>query len=89
MALGAARGDVLRLIVWQGARVALLGVAIGIPGALAATRVLRGTLVGIEPNDPATLVAVATLLAGVALLAAYVPARRAARVDPVRALRSE
>ena len=89
MALGAARGSVIRLIVWQGARVALAGVAIGIPAALAATRVLRGALVGVQPNDPATLTAVAALLAAVALVAAYVPARRAARVDPVRALRSE
>ncbi|HKG90589.1 MAG TPA: ABC transporter permease, partial [Gemmatimonadaceae bacterium] len=89
MALGAARGDVLRLVVWQGARVALAGVAIGVAAALAVTRVLRDLLVGVEPTDPATFGAVAGMLTAVALVAAYVPARRAARVDPVRALRSE
>jgi putative ABC transport system permease protein len=89
MAVGAARGDVVRLILGQGLRLALQAAAIGLVGALATSRVLAGLLFGVDPLDPATLVAAAALLALVALLASYLPARRATRVDPLVALRSE
>jgi putative ABC transport system permease protein len=89
MALGAHGGDVLRMVVRQGAVLAAAGIAVGLVGAFAATRALRGMLYGIAPLDPATFVAVPLALAAVALLASYLPARRAARVDPMVALRSE
>ena len=89
MALGAARSDVLRLAVGEGVKPALLGVAVGIAGALALTRLLASLLYGVKPTDPATFVAVSTLLIVVAPLACYIPARRAMRVDPMVALRHE
>jgi putative ABC transport system permease protein len=89
MALGAERGDVLRIVVGQGIRSSLIGAAIGVAGALALTRLLRTLLFGIEPSDPLTFVAVALLLLAAALLACVVPARRASKVDPVVALRYE
>jgi predicted lysophospholipase L1 biosynthesis ABC-type transport system permease subunit len=89
MALGAQRGDVLKMIVGQGAKMALLGVAFGIAAALALTRLMSGMLFGVTPTDPLTFFAVAALLVAVALLACYIPARRASRVDPVVALRYE
>jgi predicted permease len=89
MALGAARRDVLALVMGRGAWLALLGIAAGGLGALALTRVLRSLLVGVAPGDPATYATVALLLAAVVLVASYIPARRAARVDPMVALRSE
>jgi putative ABC transport system permease protein len=89
MALGARPADVLRLIVRTGARLAAIGLAIGLPAAFATARVLRGALYGVGVADPATFVGIPILLAAVALLASYVPARRAARVDPVVALRAE
>jgi putative ABC transport system permease protein len=89
VAVGARRGDVLRLVVTDGMRLAAIGIALGVGGALALTRLLTGLLYGIGPNDPGTLGAVATLLSLVALLACYLPARRATRVDPLIALRSE
>jgi predicted permease len=87
MALGAQAQDVLRLVVGQGLRLTLLGVAIGLAGALGVTRLVRGQLLGVSPTDPATFVAVALLLGAVALLASYLPAQRAARLDPLVALR--
>jgi len=89
VALGAQARDVSRMVLRRTLALSLPGVAIGVAGALAVTRVLDRLLFGVKPNDPATLVVVAALLASVALVAALVPARRAARVDPVIALRSE
>jgi ABC-type antimicrobial peptide transport system permease subunit len=89
MALGARRGDVLRLIVGQGARLAVLGVVIGIVASLAVTRLLSSLLFGVGAMDPITFAGVAALLAAVALLASYIPARRAVRLDPTVALRCE
>ena len=89
MSLGAERGDVLRLILGAGARLAATGVAIGIAASLAITRLMSSLLFGISPNDPFTFIGVAVLLCFVALLASYIPARRAMRVDPMVALRYE
>jgi putative ABC transport system permease protein len=89
MALGAQRIDVIRLVVGEGARIALLGVAIGIGGALGLTRLLASQLFDVTAQDPLTFISVAALLALVALLACYLPARRAMCVDPVMALRCE
>jgi predicted permease len=89
MALGAQRRNVLGLVLWQGARLALIGVAIGIAGAAALTRLMSGLLYGVSATDPITFAAVALVLIIVALAACYFPARRATRVDPVSALRYE
>ena len=89
MALGAGRGDVLRMVVGSGLRMAAFGMAIGLAGALAATRVLRTFLYRIEPTDRTTFCAVCAILGAAALLASYLPARRAASVDPIAALRRE
>jgi putative ABC transport system permease protein len=89
MALGAAKGVILSLIVAQGLRLALAGIIVGMAAAFALTRVLTSLLFGITPNDPLTFGVVAILLVGVALLACYIPARRAAKVDPKVALRYE
>ncbi|HEU6451673.1 MAG TPA: ABC transporter permease [Gemmatimonadaceae bacterium] len=89
MALGARPRDVLSLVVRQGMTLAGLGIALGIVGALAATQLLASMLYGVAPTDPVTFTGVAALLAAVALLACWLPARRAARVDPNVALRAE
>lgn len=89
MALGARPSDVLRSILCQGARLALLGLALGIAGAIALTRLIANLLYGVGASDVKTYGAVAVLLGGIALLAAYFPARRASRVDPMVALRYE
>ncbi len=89
LALGAQRRDVLRLVVGQGAVLALIGVTAGVAGALGLTRFLSGLLYDVDPSDPITIIAVAVLLMLVALLACYLPARRAMRVDPMVALRYE
>ena len=89
MALGANSGSVIRLMSGQGSRLALAGTAIGIGGGLALVRVLEKMLFGVTPADGITFAAVAALLLCVALAASYIPARRAARIDPVRALRQD
>jgi predicted permease len=89
MALGAQKRDVLRLVVTVGLSVTMIGVGAGIGGALALTRFLSSFLYGVKPTDPLTFVAVSLLLIGVALLACWIPARRAAKVDPIVALRYE
>lgn len=89
MALGARRSDVLRLVLGQGARMALMGVAIGIPFALGLTRLMSNQLFGVTAHDPLTFAGVALALIAVALAACYLPARRAMQVDPMAALRYE
>ncbi|MGH9444228.1 MAG: ABC transporter permease [Terriglobia bacterium] len=89
MALGARPADILKLVVSQGFNLTLVGVAIGVAGALGLTRFLSSLLYGVKPTDPLTLVAVSALLMVAALLACYIPARRAAKVDPMVALRHE
>jgi len=89
LALGAQAGDVLRMVIWQGLRLVAIGGALGLLGAIALGRVLVSLLFGVSTTDPLTLAAIASLLAGVALLACYLPARRAMRVDPMVALRYE
>lgn len=89
MALGASSGDVVRLVLRQGIAVTAIGLTLGLAGAAAATRLLTSILFEVKPSDPTTYAAVALLLAVVALVACYIPARRAAKVDPVVALRDE
>ena len=87
LALGAQRADVARMVLRQGAGLALAGAGVGLIGALAVTRAMLGILYGVSPADPLTFVAVTALLIGIAFAACYVPARRAVRVDPITALR--
>jgi predicted permease len=89
MALGAQASDVRGMVVSQAVKTGLIGLAIGLAGALAAARVLDTLLYGVRPHDPVTFAAVSLLLLAVMLLAAYLPARRATRVDPMTALRTE
>ncbi|HEV2381999.1 MAG TPA: ABC transporter permease [Terriglobia bacterium] len=89
LVLGARPVDVVRIVLSQGLRPAFVGAALGIAGALGLTRFLAGLLYGVRPMDPATYVMTAVLLAGVAFIASYIPARRAGRVDPMAALRYE
>ena len=89
LALGAERGDVLQLVLAEGAALAIAGTLIGCATALFLNRYLESFVFGIKPTDAMTVMAVAVLLIGVAVMASYVPARRAAKVDPMVALRYE
>ena len=88
IALGAQLSQVSRLVVMQSMRLAAIGVVIGLAGALAVTRTMRSLLFEVSPTDPVVLVVVPLLLMAIAAVASFVPARRAANVDPVEALRS-
>ncbi|MGH8186114.1 MAG: FtsX-like permease family protein, partial [Steroidobacteraceae bacterium] len=89
MALGANRTTVLGMVMSQGLLLAIAGMVIGVAGALGATRVMTSLLFGIQPSDPITIAAVVGAIGTVALLACYIPARRATRVDPMVVLRDE
>jgi ABC-type antimicrobial peptide transport system permease subunit len=89
MALGAARGDVMRMVLLQGLKLAAAGVVIGIAGGLALSDVIRSLIFGVEPTDPWTYSAVCLIMLLVSLAAAWLPAWRAMRVDPIQALRYE
>jgi len=89
VALGAKRKDVLKLVVGQGFKLTLIGIGIGTLSAIALTRFLSSLLYGVKPTDPFTFTAVSIVLASVAMIASYIPARRATKVDPMVALRYE
>lgn len=89
IALGAQRMDILRLAVGEGMRLVIIGLAFGLVGAAVLTRFVRTMLFDVSPADPLTFTAISGILAGVAFLACYIPARRATRVDPLVALREE
>jgi putative ABC transport system permease protein len=89
MALGAQAGDVLKLVIRHGMTMTLIGVVLGLAASAALTRLMAGLLFGVSATDPLTFVIVTGFLAGVALLACYLPARRATKVDPITALRYE
>jgi ABC-type antimicrobial peptide transport system permease subunit len=89
MALGAARTDISRMVLREGAVITLLGIGIGIAAALAVTRLMLALLFDVSPTDPATFAVVPLMLAAVALLASWMPARRAAAVEPLEAIRYE
>jgi predicted permease len=89
MALGAQKFDVLRMVLKDGARMTLAGIVLGLVGALGLTRLMGSMLYGIKPTDPLTFISVAAVLAAIAMLACYVPARRAMKVDPMEALRHQ
>jgi len=89
VALGAQSKDVLKQVLQEGARLAAVGLALGLAGSLAATRLIATLLFGVKPADPLTFVVVAVILVSVTLAASYIPARRATRVDPTVALRYE
>ena len=89
LALGAEPGALVRLVLSEGLKIALVGTTAGVVGALALSRVMAGLLYGVQPTDPPTFCAIVVIVIGVALLATYAPARRASRLDPIRSLRIE
>jgi ABC-type antimicrobial peptide transport system permease subunit len=89
LALGAQRNDLIRLVIWNGLKLVAIGVMIGFIGSLAMTRVIKSLLYGVGAADPLTFVGIVAVLASVAITACYLPARRASRIDPIRALRYE
>jgi putative ABC transport system permease protein len=89
MALGAQTADVLHMVIKQGMMLVLIGIGVGLAGALGLNRVIASLLFGVNATDPMTFVAISLLLGFVALLACYIPARRATLINPVQALRSE
>jgi len=89
IALGAQHRDVLRLVMKDGIRLTLLGIVLGVAGAFAVTRLMVSLLFEVKPTDPATLIAVALLLSAAALVACYIPSRRALSIQPITALRYE
>jgi putative ABC transport system permease protein len=89
MALGATRGNVLGMVLGQGLRLTIVGLAVGLAAAFGLTRLLQAQLFNVKPSDPATMVSVAAFIAAVALAACYIPASRATRVDPMVVLRDE
>lgn len=89
MALGAEPASVIRLVLWGGVRLAAAGAVVGLVVAMAVTRVLQSMLYGVSAADPLTFAAVALLVTVIALVASYVPARRALRIDPAEALRAD
>jgi ABC-type lipoprotein release transport system permease subunit len=89
MALGAEAGTVRRMVAWQGFRLAIVGLVVGVIAAAILTRLLGSLLYGTSPNDPLTFASVTALLGGVAFLASWLPALRASRLDPARTLQAE
>src|SRR5215831_11319411 len=87
MALGAARTQVLRMMITSAARLALAGIVLGVVGALALTRLMTAFLFGVSPSDPMTFLLISAFLAAIALLSSCIPVRRAMKVDPIAALR--
>ena len=89
MALGAGSREIMRLVMRQGARTMIIGVVLGVAGALALSRVMANFVFGVKPRDPVTFVVVTAFVAVIALLASFIPARRATKVNPMMALRNE
>jgi ABC-type antimicrobial peptide transport system permease subunit len=89
VALGAARGDVMWLVLRDALRLLAIGMMLGIPLAMTVSRFIKSMLFGLTPNDPATILGVTATLTAAGILAAWIPARRAVRVDPITALRCE
>jgi ABC-type antimicrobial peptide transport system permease subunit len=88
MSLGADRGRVERMILWEGGLLLVIGLALGMSGAFLAAGAIRGLLFGVAPHDPVTFVGVAATMAAIGIIACWIPALRAARIDPAIAMRA-